>query len=255
MASREEMSTSFGRVAAVYEAGRPEYPAEAVEWMLAPVASRAHPVRVADVGAGTGKLTRALREAGAEAVAIDPDAGMLDQLRSAVPGVPTFVGTGERLPLPDGAVDAVVFGQAWHWVDPAAASVECGRVLRPGGVLGLVWNVRDESVEWVAELTRIMKPSSAEQFVRRFAADGSNAEIRDPFGPPDAAEWAWVRPMTRDALLAMVRSRSYVITAAPDERARIEAGIAALFDEIGAVGDAVVDMPYRTTARRARKER
>jgi ubiquinone/menaquinone biosynthesis C-methylase UbiE len=102
------------------------------------------PLRVADVGAGTGKLTRVVAGLGAEVVAIDPDAAMLAELAARVPDVPTFVGTGERIPLTDASADAVVFGQAWHWVDPDAASAEVGRVLRPGGVLGLIWNVRDE---------------------------------------------------------------------------------------------------------------
>src|SRR3954466_3223812 len=129
MASREEMSRSFGSAAGAYESGRPDYPLEAVEWLLAPVRGRERVERVADAGAGTGKLTRALVEAGAEGVAIDPDPDMLATLRENVVAVPTFVGTAERMPLPDGSLDAVTFGQAWHWVDPAAASQEVARVL------------------------------------------------------------------------------------------------------------------------------
>ena len=150
MASREEMSLSFGAAAGAYESGRPDYPREAVDWMLAPVRAHDRALRVADVGAGTGKLTRTIVEAGAEVVAIDPDPGMLAALREHVHGVPTFVGTGERMPLPDASLDAVLLGQAWHWVDPVAASAEAARVLRAGGVLGLVWNIRDESDPWVA---------------------------------------------------------------------------------------------------------
>ena len=89
MASREEMSTSFGSAADVYESGRPEYPRVAVDWLLEPLRSESHGVRVADVGAGTGKLTRTLVEAGAEVVAVDPDPDMLATLRANVHGVPT----------------------------------------------------------------------------------------------------------------------------------------------------------------------
>ncbi|WP_341998320.1 class I SAM-dependent methyltransferase [Microbacterium sp. LWH7-1.2] len=149
MASREEMSLSFGAAAGAYESGRPGYPREAVDWMLPPVREPGRALRVADVGAGTGKLTRTIVEAGAEVVAIDPDADMLAALREHVHGVPTFVGTAERMPLPDASVDAVLLGQAWHWVDPVAASAEVGRVLRQRGVLGLVWNTRDGSDPWV----------------------------------------------------------------------------------------------------------
>ena len=86
MADRDRMSTSFGAAADAYEAGRPGYPLPVVEWMLSladPVVSR---LRVADVGAGTGKLTRAVVEAGAEVVAVDPDADMLTALQGGRAG-------------------------------------------------------------------------------------------------------------------------------------------------------------------------
>ena len=246
MASSEEMSTSFGSAAGTYESGRPDYPIQAVDWMLQPVVGGERSIRVADVGAGTGKLTRAVVELGAEVVAIDPDAKMLAVLREHVHGVPTFVGSAESLPLPDAGLDAVLLGQAWHWVDPTAASAEVGRVLRSGGVLGLVWNIRDESVEWVRRLTSIMRGSHAEQML----AEG-DPPLAPPFGASESAQWRWSRPMNRESLLAMARSRSYIITATPEDRAAIEAGLLALFDEIGAVGDAVVELPYLTRAYRA----
>ena len=246
MADAHELSRSFGRAAHTYELGRPDYGAEAVAWMLEPASSPARRPRVADVGAGTGKLTRTLVELGAEAVAIDPDPDMLAALRENVPGVPTFVGTGESLPLPDDAVDAVVFGQAWHWVDPVAACAEAGRVLREPGVLGLVWNIRDESVPWVADLTRIMRGSHAEQLLA-----AGDPPVHAPFAELEARTWHWSRPMTRRSLTAMVQSRSYVITAPAAEKARIDEEIAALFDAIGASGDAAVAVPYVTRAYRA----
>src|SRR3546814_3890635 len=124
MACREEIATSFGAAADTYEAGRPSYPAEAVAWMLQPVREAGRALRVADVGAGTGKLTRVIVESGAEAIAIDPDLGMLERLRANVVGVPTFVGRAESLPLTDAALDAVLLGQAWPGVDVPAASSE-----------------------------------------------------------------------------------------------------------------------------------
>lgn len=247
MVDRDEMSTSFGRQASTYEAGRPEYPVEAVAWMLELGAAAP---RIADVGAGTGKLTRAIvahtADSGAETVAIDPDPDMLAVLRGAVRGIPTFVGTAENLPLPDASVDAVLLGQAWHWVDPVAGCAEIARVLRPGGVLGLVWNLRDESVPWIARLTDIMHGSNAELMMQN-----GGPTIAPPFGPVESRSWSWTRRMTRESLFDMARSRSYVITAAPEDRARIEAGLAELFDEIGAIGDAGVDVPYRTEAFRS----
>src|SRR3546814_20397262 len=114
MASREEMSTSFGAAADTYEAGRPSYPAEAVAWMLEPVREAGRALRAADVGAGTGKLTRVIVESGAEVIAIDPDLGMLESRRANVVGVPTLVGSAERLPLPEAARAAGRSGKAGH---------------------------------------------------------------------------------------------------------------------------------------------
>ncbi|MFD6817483.1 class I SAM-dependent methyltransferase [Microbacterium sp. NPDC059771] len=241
----DEQATSFGGQAGSYEVGRPEYPFEAVAWMLDRAAAGAR--RIADVGAGTGKLTRALVAGeGTEVVAVDPDPAMLAALRDAVPGVPTFVGTAERLPLPDASLDAVVLGQAWHWVDPVAASAEIGRVVRPGGVLGLVWNLRDERVDWVRRLTDIMHGSNAEIMLA-----AGDPVVAAPFGGVEQERWEWVRPVTREVMHRMASSRSYVITADHAEKARIRRDMDALFDELGLHDDATIELPYVTKAFRA----
>lgn len=240
-----ERATSFGAAAGSYELGRPDYPFDAVAWMLELLPAGSH--RIADVGAGTGKLTRRLVAApDAEVVAIDPDPAMLATLRDATPGVPTFVGTAENLPLPDASVDAVVMGQAWHWVDPELASAEIGRVVRPGGTLGLIWNIRDEREEWVRRLTEIMHSSPAENMVNGPTGPG----VAAPFAPAESHQWRWARPMTRAQLHQMALSRSYLITASEQERAEIIRGMDALFDELG-LADGTIDLPYVTHAFRA----
>ncbi len=246
MVGREALSRSFGAAAEAYESGRPDYPRAAVEWMLGPVRTQQGPLRAADIGAGTGKLTRVLVGLGADVIAIDPDADMLAALRRTVPEATTLVGAAEQIPLPDASLDAVVLGQAWHWVRPDAGSAEIGRVLRSGGVLGLIWNIRDSSVPWVARLTSIMRGSHAETML-----SAGDPPLCAPFDGLEERRWSWSRPMTRETLTAMVHSRSYVITAAAGERERIDRAAAALFDQIGAVGAVEVELPYLTRAFRA----
>ncbi|MET2009962.1 class I SAM-dependent methyltransferase [Microbacterium chocolatum] len=244
----DDLARSFGAVAGVYESGRPGYPLEVAQWVLEPIATPLRTARVVDLGAGTGKFTRVLRETGADVVAVDPDAAMLAELRVRVPGVPTFQGTAERMPLPDASVDAVVMAQAWHWVDPPSAAAEAGRVLRPSGALGLVWNIREESVEWVSALTTAMGGSHAEEML-------AAGEIRAgaPIGPWERRTWRWVRTLTRSALLDMAASRSRVIAASVEERTAILDRVSDLFDaQCRQDGDTeVVDLPYRTEAFRA----
>lgn len=231
-------AVSFGAAAATYDAARPEYPAEAVQWLLDVVGRR-----VADVGAGTGKLTRALVAAGAEVVAVDPDPQMLETLTGSSPAVPTHVGTAESLPLPDGELDLVVLAQAWHWVDPVAASAEIARVLRPGGTLGLIWNVRDERSPLVQQLTTVMKPSPAEQLV-----SGGGPTIAAPFGEVSIHSWNWVRTLMPDRLRDLLRSRSQYLSADTAGRELADAALDGLLAEWG---DGPIELPYRTVAFRA----
>src|SRR5660397_264806 len=141
--------TRFGEATEAYAEGRPGYPAAAVAWMLGD-----QPLTVLDLGTGTGKLTVQVVAQGHHAVAVDPDASMLAGLNEALPDIDARVGTAEEIPLPDASVDAVVCGQVWHWVDVPAASREVARVLRPGGVLGLVWNL---SLIHISEPTRLRR--------------------------------------------------------------------------------------------------
>src|SRR5919205_118513 len=147
----ERQRSSFGSAAQSYERGRPGYPPEALDWLL-PAGVR----RVLDLAAGTGKLTRLLVARGLDVVAVEPSAGMRAEFARVLPGVPVLAGAAEDIPLDDANVDAVLVGQAWHWVDPERACPEIARVLTPGGRLGLVWNMRDPRGGWAAELERLL---------------------------------------------------------------------------------------------------
>jgi SAM-dependent methyltransferase len=215
---------SFGQAASDYEKGRPTYPREAVDWLIAR-AGETTPVHDAvDVGAGTGKFTTSLVAHGLAVTAVEPDPDMLSRLASNHPSVTGLAGSAEALPLEDASADLVTFAQAWHWVDVPRASAEAARVLRPGGALGLVWNIRDDSVPWVAALAEVMGASAAEEY------NSTTPSVADPLRLDDFEEFFWENPLGRDELLAMVASRSYVITMEAAERAALLLALEELLD-------------------------
>jgi SAM-dependent methyltransferase len=147
--SYDERRRSFGSIARDYDRFRPGYPADGIEWVLG-----RDPLRVLDLAAGTGRLTRCLVELGHDVVAVEPDEQMIAVLRDQAE-VEVHVGSAEQIPLPDASVDAVMVGQAFHWFDAPAALEEMARVLVPDGALGLLWNVLDDRVPWVDALTQV----------------------------------------------------------------------------------------------------
>jgi ubiquinone/menaquinone biosynthesis C-methylase UbiE len=238
----EAHALSFDRAADVYDAARPEYPAEAVEWLLDGTSGP-----ILDLGAGTGKLTRALVGRDRDVVAVDPSPEMLRVLSEAFPAVDARLGTGERLPFDDDSVGAVVCGQAWHWVDPAAAVPEVARVLQPGGALGLVWNTRDESVDWVRQLGQLMQAADA------YLGDDAPPVVGPPFGELERHEVRWVQPMTLDGMLDLARSRSYFITKDADSQAAVIQSLRKLAAEHpDLAGRDTFELPYVTECFRAR---
>ena len=97
---------------------------------------------------------------------------MLDELGRQLPGIPRHQAQAERLPLADGSVDAVTAAQAWHWFDQPAAAAEFLRVVRPGGVIGLLWNVRDDRVGWMAAMSELVDGEDSMRAKRSDALPG-----------------------------------------------------------------------------------
>ena len=134
-----EPARSFDRAADEYERTRPEYPPAILDGL--PLHTDAE---VLDLGAGTGKLTRLLAKRYLRVVAVEPLDGMRAILERVVPTAESRTGSAEAIPLPDASVDGVFAGQAFHWFANDRALAEIARVLRPGGVLSLIWNEPDE---------------------------------------------------------------------------------------------------------------
>ncbi len=208
---------SFRSVADLYEQARPGYRREAVEYLVSRLGLREGRA-VADVAAGTGKLTRELVSSGARVFAVEPLEEMRAVLMRVVPGAEALAGTAEALPLADGSVDAVTVAQAFHWFEPEAAFREAARVLRPGGALALVWNLRDFADPLQMALEALMgeyrgaAPFEYEQPWRVALAAAAF------FGPEEKRSFRWDLPHTADELVDRIASVSFVAGLGPDER-------------------------------------
>ncbi|HET6625029.1 MAG TPA: class I SAM-dependent methyltransferase [Nocardioidaceae bacterium] len=231
---------AFDRVADAYDRARPSYPREAVQWLVG-----SEPAQVLELGAGTGKLTEVLTASGHRVTATDPSEQMLRLLRAHVPGAMVALAAAENVPLAARSVDAVVAGQSFHWFDHGRALPEVARVLRPGGVLGAVWNLRDERIPWVRRLGVIIGPSEQENDPRR-AIDESGL-----FETVESSSFRFWQPLTRESLRDLVTSRSHVATLSDTERGRVLAKVDDLYDDYGRGADGML-LPYLTHAFRAR---
>jgi SAM-dependent methyltransferase len=242
-AARERRRCSFGPAAEEYERYRPGYPAEAVAWITGE-----KPRRVLDLGAGTGKLTRVLLEAGHDVAAIEPDAAMREAFASLLPEVEVLAGSAEAIPLPERSADVVVAGQAFHWFDLERALPEIGRVLQPGGVFGVLANLRDESVPWVAELGAVLHGEDG----TGYSHEGDEPESFGPlFGSVEQAEFRQVHEMDVEGLVGLAASRSYALTLPEDERRALLARVEELGAREAEAAEGRVALPYVTACDRA----
>lgn len=243
-ASRAQRARSFGRVAAAYERGRPGYPPEAIEWLLG-----ARPLEVLDLGAGTGKLTRALLDAGHRVTAVEPLDEMRVILSSRLPAARSLAGSAEHLPLANASVDAVAVGSAFHWFDASAALTEIARVLRPPGVLGLLGNAFEVSTPWIARVREILGPPAIE----RPGHWPSALDLRERFADVEDREIPHEQRIDRSGLRDLASSRSGLALMEDAQRALVLAGLDRLWEqEPELLGRTDVLLPWRTRVRRCR---
>jgi SAM-dependent methyltransferase len=246
---RIHRAAAVGFEAAVerYERGRPSYPDDAVSFLIRAVGIG--PGRdVVELGAGTGKFTELIASSGARIVAVEPVAGMREALMRSCPSVEVVDGTAEQIPLPDASADAVVVAQAFHWFAGALALPEIHRVLRPGGVLGLIWNIRDEASDWSERLTEIFDRFTGEGDPRYHTMRWRETfEASDRFGPLHHQVAYHVHQVTPDEFLDRVLSVSYVASASETDRERVVAEVADLLETDPELrGRDRIVMPYRT---------
>ena len=239
-----DRARSFGTRAREYAAHRPDYPADGVRWALG---AATRPVReVLDLAAGTGKLTEGLLPLGLTVTAVEPDDEMRAELSGRFPQLTVLAGTAEEIPLPDGSVDAVVVGQAFHWFDPAPALTEIGRVLRPGGALGALWNGEDESVAWLARLAEVSRTS---------VADGYRGDLQLPahplFTPVEETAFPHTQRRTIDSLTETFGTHSRMLVIPLAERDAVLSRVREYLASLPETGGGEFDVPLLTRVLRA----
>jgi SAM-dependent methyltransferase len=234
-------TAGFGSSADAYERGRPGYPDAAVAHLAAELAIGPE-VRVLDLAAGTGKLTRLLVEGGAAVVAVEPVAAMRAALERAVPGVAVLDGTAESIPLSDGAVDAVAVAQAFHWFGAEAAIAEIHRVLRPGGRLGLIWNVMGADAEWLAAVRGLVHGFRGAAPAYGPSPWHEAFRATSLFTPLTERTFGFIHELDEDGLVDRIASTSYVAALADGDRARLLDQVRAL----AADAPRPIPVPYRT---------
>jgi SAM-dependent methyltransferase len=228
-----------------YEAGRPDYPAAAIAQLMN-VLKVDSESSLLDLGAGTGKFTSRLVGFGAKLIAVDPVAGMRKVFAEKFPAIPVLEGTAESIPLPDGSVDAVVVAQAFHWFDGKRALPEIARVLKPGGGLGLVWNARDESIPWIAALTKIIAPYEAGS-PRYHTGEWRIAfEENSPFTPLQTRTFSHRHVGDEDMILKRILSISFIAALPPSAKADVAEKVRAVVRTVPPLAGAQYEMPYRT---------
>ena len=217
-------SRSFDDVAELYERVRPSYPEEAVDWLVRRLGLDAGST-VLDLGAGTGKLSAAFARRVARVIAVEPGPAMLAQLRRALPEAEAVLGAAEAIPVGDAAVDAVVCGQSFHWFRMDEALREIRRVLRAGGGLGLIWNVRDPDDPLQAEVTALLAP-----FVPpgRAALPTTVTDfVAERFGDVTGHVVPFEQELDADGLVGRISSISFVAAAAEPRRRELEQALRA----------------------------
>lgn len=240
--------SGFSKASSAYVSGRPGYPKEIDSWLRDTLGICSNKL-VVDLGAGTGKFTTHLVRTGPDVIAVEPVRPMLDELRRSCPSVRAKEGSATRIPLDDESADAVFCAQAFQWFASTETLDEIKRVLKPGGTLGLIWNVRDKAIDWVAALSRIMIPY--EEGTPRFH-EGQWRSVFPADGFAELQELKFEhahRGHFEMAVVDRIMSVSFIASLSPSEREEVDRQIRRLVNSYPELSDETnVGFPYRTLA-------
>ncbi|EPY51416.1 methyltransferase [Schizosaccharomyces cryophilus OY26] len=245
----------LGRIIAVPIKSRPEFPFGITDWLVDEFWVDDNST-ILDLGAGTGKLIPRTKAAHPKKIiSVDPEESMLKELQKKYPTVETLVGSATQIPLPDESIDLILCGNSFHWFANPKALQEMHRVLKPRGALGLVWNVRDESVPWVEKINKLLDKYRA--------------------GTPSFNSWEWAQlfpghgfqkarycafpfahcSVPENAIYKMVFSLSYMCTLSEEEKETVKAELDKITETVPRVQNTnQIKFPYQTMAFSIEKE-
>jgi ubiquinone/menaquinone biosynthesis C-methylase UbiE len=133
----------------MYVKYRPHYP-QAILTCLEKECSLTETAVIADVGSGTGILTKLFLDHGNKVYGVEPNAEMrqaAEQYLAEYTRFSSVNGRSEATTLPAHSVDFVTAGQAFHWFQWQETRTEFRRILKPGGIVALVWNERRQQAD------------------------------------------------------------------------------------------------------------
>ena len=217
---KEAPPDAFGRTAREYELGRPLWPEELLDRVVAEIGLTGD-AGVLDLGAGTGKLTRSLVPRFARVVAVEPDAAMLAVLEEVVPGAEPLRGSAEAIPVGDGELDAVFSAEAFHWFASDESADEIIRVLRPRGALVILWNIGIEYDDMGAEAEAVIEEMfqrGGEPGIGRVLSGGWRTPLAGRFDELREAEVERDVVATRDGWIANMLSVSSIAHQPEEDR-------------------------------------
>ncbi|MFR1411816.1 MAG: class I SAM-dependent methyltransferase [Akkermansia sp.] len=232
----------FTGKAGAYAQGRPGYPSAVVK-LLTQETRRENP-RMADIGSGTGILSRAMLERGWTVYGVEPNDDMRKEAEKTLNGFSRFhsvAGTAEHTRLSGASVDLVTSAQAFHWFDAFAFKRECRRILTGEGRIALIWNSRVEDSPIVREegsIHRLYCP-------RFYGFSGGLAELTDSIGAFFGHRFRVFRfpnnlSYTRDQYLRRMMSASYALMENGEGRSSWLAALDGLFDRFETEGRVTV---------------
>ncbi|MGH3097221.1 MAG: class I SAM-dependent methyltransferase [Streptosporangiales bacterium] len=235
-----EVAESFGVNAERYDRVRPRYPSAMAE---AIVATSPGP-DVLDVGCGTGIVARQLQAAGCTVLGVEPDERMAEFARRG--GTAVEVAVFEAWDPAGRTFDAVVAGQAWHWVDPVAGAAKAAEVLRPGGQLALFWNASQPPRELEAAFVEVYRrvlpdspiaglPAGSAPDVYAAMVDKASDGMRRTgmFGEPEQWRFDWEQPYTRDEWLELSSSTGVTTRLPKTDLDEVLTGLGTAIDAAG----------------------